>query len=518
MGTSTNPSNIFIGAGGSGGADTRHLVGDVNDKSGGKGKTGTNKGDDGVANTGGGGGGGGIGGRGGSGLAIIRIKDYRPFYYVNQDSKSSILLHGGNGGGNIGMDGNGIDDINGKGGKETIGGDAGNTDDVNINSVNNNGIQYNGGNGYKNHSGGGGGYYGGGISGNLYDKDYKLIQIGGGGGGSSFVNKERFTFNTGNGDIINTHHLLNGSLIVSGNESDYYYKEIGVGGYYDRDGGNGVVVIEYNKLELTGEVAVGEETRRENCKRNLFNKYPLNILDIVSVSNEVINEDGGFKHIYKSQFNGEEINTEITYSSYVLNNKSLSPLYLFDGEDTYGYFGNAFDNKYNSNTNNGDYLATSTSKYPHVGIEEKGEWIKIKLHKPIIIKKYEIQSKKEYLHRAPGKWVLYGINGIGDAILIHKMETRMTASDRYKDYYASITNADKLLSCVIYLCDNTFEFDTYVFVFTALAKKYSKKEDYRDGGILSFVNLSLYEAIESGILTTNIGKKHKTSYIIDDKI
>jgi hypothetical protein len=91
----------------------------------------------------------------------------------------------------------------------------------------------------------------------------------------------------------------------------------------------------------------------------------------------------------------------------------------------------------------------------------------------------------------------------------------MTASDRYKDYYASITNADKLLSCVIYLCDNTFEFDTYVFVFTALAKKYSKKEDYRDGGILSFVNLSLYEAIESGILTTNIGKKHKTSYIID---
>jgi len=505
MGTPTNPLNIYVGAGGSGGAMNGYSIGYVNnDSGGGLGNTGANKGLDGAPNTGGGGGGGGVGGKGGSGVIIIRIKDYRPFYYVDQESSSSLLLHGGNGGSNIAMDGNGANDINGKGGRETVGGLQGKTTDITPSHVNNEGMLYNGGNGYKNHTGGGGGYNGGGSSGNLYENN-NLIQIGGGGGGSSYVNTQDFSFNTGNGDIINTYHSLNGSLIVAGNDSDYYYNEIGVGGYYNKNGGNGVVVIEYNKLELEGEIATGDDNRRENCKKSTFNKFPLNIINISQVNTQRTGEaGGGFKHTYVLTHNGEEITTEITYSSYIIDNENISPLYLFDGFDTYGYFGNASVNKYNSNTNNGDYLSTSTSKYPHESIKERGEWIKIKLHKAIVIRKYEIQSKKEYLHRAPGKWVLYGIDETGTATLIHKMETRMTASDRYKDYYAKVINTDNLLSCMIYICDNKLEFSTYVFVFTALAKKYSKKEDYRDGGILSFVNLSIYETTQTEIITTNL--------------
>ena len=506
MGTLANVENIFVGGGGSGGAKSGNLIGDVNINTGGKGRTGTDKGYDGIPNTGGGGGGGGMGGMGGSGLVIIRIKDYRQFYYVNQTFGDNTLFHGGNGGGNIGMDGNGIDNINGKAGTPTMGGEKGNTNDTFSTYVNRDGIQYLGGSGIKNNAGGGGGYFGGGCSGNKYDEESKLIQVGGGGGGSSYINTS-FSFNTGNNDIINKHHLTNGSFVVSGNDSDYYYENIGMGGYYNRDGGNGVVVIEYSKLELVGELASGIDRRMENCRSNLFDKYPLNIIDMETANRDIIPEMGGFKNVYTSIFNGEEVSTEITYSSYISTNKDISPLKLFDGSDTYAYFGNGTENRYNSTTNNGDYLEGSRSKYPHTSIPEKGEWIKIKLHKPIIIKKYEIQSKKEFLHRAPGKWSLYGINGIGDAILIHKMETRMTASNRYKDYYANVENTQNLLSCIIYLCDNTYECDTYIFIFTGLSKKYSKNEDYRNGGILSFVNLSIYEAKYSGILTTNRPRK-----------
>jgi len=398
--------------------------------------------------------------------------------FVNNNIASYNTYYGGNGGGENGKDGNGNDDINGKGGKMTLGGEGGESFMKNeINKGNN----YLGGSGYVNQAGGGSGNYGGGSSGNRYENG-RVVAIGGGGGGSSYVGVDVFSFSKDT--VMNIGNERNGMIKAPMSNHDYYLKGVGEAGE------DGLVVIEYRRNRI-----INTSIENINKCNYAFIKHPniiINANDVSSINTSNLLE--GENMIYSQTFKG----IKVSYSSY--KDERNTPINLFDGNyKTNAYFGVEAKNGYNINT--GEYMGTN--RFIDEDINTNGEWIMIKLDNRIRLRKYEFVINLENLLNtmAAGKWKLYGKNEENKFILLDEMNIRLTTNNINDDYYKMDINNRDIHIYSKNICDNELESDTYLLIVNALAMM-GKLSNRAKMCYLGFSEFRLYDGITTTIMST----------------
>jgi len=418
---------------------------------------------------------------GGGGLSGVFINDNNANiinkYQINTNAKCILIAggggsgganhtiysiannHGGNGGGNVAN--------NSSGEGAAIGGSsyAGGTGSGGAT----NGSKYLGGNAIIFSGGGGGGWYGGATLNNNGSG-----RVGGGGGGSSFINEELFSTT----DIINLKNNTNGTNIVPGNTEVYYQSGIGVGGINNNgilsNGGNGLVVIEYNQLSSSSY-----EYSTDDISTTLIN-YEIN--KFPNIYPDIINNVSGSINNYSQTFSIKGNNHTVNFSSYNYDFINATPLYLFDCNTN-----NLFNEK-NINYNNGGYFGhTKENIYDFKTCVYKGkcsfnnisgEWVSITFPYQFNLKKYSFIARNSLINRAPGKWILY-VNNNNNIIEIDRNDILLTDTDYYNEklYYNKSILKNNIIS------------NTYIFVFTHLAK--SDFNNYNDNN-LNFIEILLF--------------------------
>jgi hypothetical protein len=366
------------------------------------------------------------------------------------------ILNGGNGGGLVGNAGSGRKGM-GLGGTQSAGGTSGTANVATPNKRG--GSKYKGGDAESYAAGGGGGWYGGGAG------HYTLPSnddVASGGGGSSYVSSDTNL-------IINNNipkAQVNGTRIVTNNTYKYYENGAGLGADKGlNNGNNGLIIIEYSEFtsysgDVTEEIRIDYE----------LNKYPSRFPDTI---NDINDKTQTFT-INNSEY-------KVTFSSYNLDYKTATPLYLFDGntnnadknENIGGNFGDKDENKYNQTS--GTYKGVNSFE----GIS--GEWVSIKFPYSFILKKFGFIAKANYEVNAPGKWVLFAKNTSSIYQIID--DTRSEETLTIDKYFNVNTYFNKLKPL------NDIVSDTYVFVFTGLTN--TTKNSSRDNN-LNFIEILLF--------------------------
>ena len=304
---------------------------------------------------------------------------------IYTDNSSNDLFSSWGGTNNIyGGDGNNGSVASGGGG----GGAGGSSTSVKTNG--NDGIQINiDGNNY--YWAGGGGGYSEASSGSPFGGNGGL----GGGGGAGHYNNPEVNDGVGGtgginlgGDGGEDGHNAN---TIGGNGGDHTGSGGGAGhsGHFG-SGGSGIVIIRYKVIDLVMEPQTLTHYTPERM-------YPPT-RDLASASHLISGESYG-NGVYETSESDKYGTTLHGYSAF---NTSM---------DT----GPHFNNKYTNGVYNGsDYIVPGYL----------GDWIKIKLPRPIKLTKYGFKQRLNYLIRAPGKYKLYGSNdGTNWDVLVHKITT-----------------------------------------------------------------------------------------------
>jgi len=367
---------------------------------------------------------------------------------ANDNSVSSLINNGGNGGGEIA--GNSSGECVATGGTQISGG---------IGSGGNaNGNKYLGGNGSYFSAGGGGGYYGGGAKASCGSG-----KVGGGGGGSSFINSNYMITN------------------VQNNYDNYYQSGIAIGGVTNNgilnNGGNGLIVIEYEELLSRDNMQIDETTAIVSNIELI--QYPSMFPNQDSISNVITERASDGSIYYMQTFKINNSLYTIKFSSYNESYNKATPLYLFDkntnnsflSTNNGGSFANFRDSRYDINT--GNYQGIK--KYR----ENSGEWVAIIFPDQFVLKQYGFIAKKGFENCAPGKWSLYA--DMENPQLIDTNNTRLSNVDYSKSNSPS-TYVKQILT-------NTVKTNSYVFVFHATAKSDLNRDQ---GNKINFIEILLY--------------------------
>ena len=304
---------------------------------------------------------------------------------IYTDNSSNDLFSSWGGTNNIyGGDGNNGSVASGGGG----GGAGGSSTSVKTNG--NDGIQINiDGNNY--YWAGGGGGYSEASSGSPFGGNGGL----GGGGGAGHYNNPEVNDGVGGtgginlgGDGGEDGHNAN---TIGGNGGDHTGSGGGAGhsGHFG-SGGSGIVIIRYKVIDLVMEPQTLTHYTPERM-------YPPT-RDLASASHLISGESYGNGVYEVSESDGTYDPSKTGFSAF---NTSMSDRVHFNNKYTNGVY------------NGSDYIVPGYL----------GDWIKIKLPRPIKLTKYGFKQRTT-LQRAPGKYKLYGSNdGTNWDVLVHKRTT-----------------------------------------------------------------------------------------------
>ena len=225
-------------------------------------------------------------------------------------------------------------------------------------------------------------YYAGGGGGGIFsvNTNYSTTTYGLGGSGGG-----------GNGSYHNgTTNLRLATSGVNGTGSGGGGKDLdATANVLSGAGGSGIVIIRYKVVDVMEPQTLTHYTPER--------MYPPT-RDLASASHLISGESYG-NGVYETSESDKYGTTLYGYSAF---NTSM---------DT----GPHFNNKYTNGVYNGsDYIVPGYL----------GDWIKIKLPRPIKLTKYGFKQRLNYLIRAPGKYKLYGSNdGTNWDVLVHKITT-----------------------------------------------------------------------------------------------
>jgi hypothetical protein len=227
----------------------------------------------------------------------------------------------------------------------------------------------------------------------------KVYFAGGGGGGNDVYNdiaraKIPLGGKGGGGNGINnniTNNSIN-ALANSGGGGGSWGSGSGSSNQVSGKGGSGIVIIRYKVVDTTMEPQTLTHYTPERM-------YPPT-RNLASASHLISGESYGNGVYEVSESDGTYDPTQTGFSAF---NTSMSDRVHFNSRYTNGVY------------NGSDYIVPGYL----------GDWIKIKLPRPIKLTKYGFKQRTPtYNNRAPGKYKLYGSNdGTNWDVLVHKITT-----------------------------------------------------------------------------------------------
>jgi len=183
--------------------------------------------------------------------------------------------------------------------------------------------------------------------------------------------------------------------------------------------------------------------------------------------------------VYEQTFGDGTTSYTITFSKFHSDN--YSPIKLFrktNVDDIIAYSIDNYDDK-------GDYIGVFINN-PDLGLNnfsEKGDFLHFRFPSKITLKRYGFVADKNWVSRAPGTWVIYGLNRTRNEMRQLVKNTQRLNNNNYcvGNLYTFIQNIN----------ENTFECDEIIFIFTGLASSTSQNSP---GRVLSFTEILLYSS------------------------